>query len=384
MSQEEFGYFNYWISIVGVMGFLNLGLYVGQSKLFHDYSDTEKKGELLFTIYATLFVFLLGLFIILYLFKLDIKLFSLLVKNTASTDFPRLTLLMVIFIGVISFMLMNFLVTSEQIRKIQKYNLLRLFLVNIFSIGALYLIKNDAITRLRAAFFIEGILFLYFVKYLLRYMVYSYNIAILKKSFLLGLPILLNAIYGIFTNFSDKYFLEKYGTYTDLSIYYLAFSIASIIQFAFVSLQNVWLPLFFKEKDFNINKSRTISLMKKISVVFVIFFIIVMLGTKVLLVMNIVPSKYSEVIKVLPIVLFTQLMIGFTSLMGNFLIAFEKTISIVYIGLIVSGISVVCNMYLVPRFNIYGAALGSLIVNTAYFGFFYAYSLYYYKKKNGK
>ncbi len=58
MTQSEFGLYNYILSIVQTFSLvLNLGLYVALSKLYHLYTVQEQKGELLFTIFSSLFVF---------------------------------------------------------------------------------------------------------------------------------------------------------------------------------------------------------------------------------------------------------------------------------------------------------------------------------------
>src|ERR1700733_1735355 len=51
MSQAEYGIFNYILSIVYCYSvLLNLGLYVPQSKLFHDFTDKKEKGRLIYNI----------------------------------------------------------------------------------------------------------------------------------------------------------------------------------------------------------------------------------------------------------------------------------------------------------------------------------------------
>src|SRR5580704_8329939 len=51
MTQDEYGIFNYILSIAYSFSvLLNLGLYIPQSKLYHDFPDLQDKGKLIYTI----------------------------------------------------------------------------------------------------------------------------------------------------------------------------------------------------------------------------------------------------------------------------------------------------------------------------------------------
>ena len=54
----------------------------------------------------------------------------------------------------------------------------------------------------------------------------------------IGFPIMISAICAIVINFGDKFLLEKRAGFVDLSVYYLAFSVANIIPLVFNTLQN--------------------------------------------------------------------------------------------------------------------------------------------------
>src|SRR5947209_8652664 len=51
MTQNEYGVYNYILSIVYSFSvFLNLGLFIPQSKLYHDYSDMKQRGYLFYNV----------------------------------------------------------------------------------------------------------------------------------------------------------------------------------------------------------------------------------------------------------------------------------------------------------------------------------------------
>ena len=120
---------------------------------------------------------------------------------------------------------------------------------------ALFFFKdNDKVElRLISTYLIELILFIVFSYFLFAEMILAFNGKIAISAIKLAVPIMLSAIFGIVINFGDKFFLEKYGNFKDLSNYFLAASCAGLIPMIFTSVQNVWLPVFFKEKDIAVN-----------------------------------------------------------------------------------------------------------------------------------
>lgn len=186
-----------------------------------------------------------------------------------------------------------------------------------------------------------------------------------------GTPIMISAIFGIVINFGDKFFLEKYGNFIDLSNYYLAASCAAIIPMIYTSIQNVWLPAFLKEKDVLKNYSRT----KKIMIQLLIFFLLLSIGMivfiKVLLYFLIIPPKYNEVIYILPFLLISQIIGSLVQIYANYLVYFEKTIFVSFTGFFTCFIIYLASVLLIPLYGVYGAAIVSIAGNLTYFAIYF-------------
>src|ERR1700761_7682151 len=72
MTQDEYGLFNYILSIIyAVAMLLNLGLYIPQSRLYHDYPAPHERARLIASIHILLVGGLLILVLPVYLFGLD-------------------------------------------------------------------------------------------------------------------------------------------------------------------------------------------------------------------------------------------------------------------------------------------------------------------------
>ncbi|PWT96525.1 MAG: hypothetical protein C5B52_15485 [Bacteroidetes bacterium] len=379
MTQEEYGLYNYLLSIITTFAIvLNFGLYVPLSKFYHDCKTEKEKGTLLFTIFSLLIVLLILIVAPVYLFRLDFPLTLILFKNSIQYNSYRIIVLLALLMTVFSFMLTNFFYTSEKITIVKRYNLTRIIGINLITLAALIYIDKDAVqTRIQFTYLSELLIFLVFVGSLIREFYNHFDSKLALTALRMGLPIMISAIFGIIINFSDKFFLEKYGSLRELSNYYLAFSFASIIPTIFASLQNVWVPLFMKEKDLRVNLQKTNRLVFRLTWIFLIIGVAMWVCFRILLITGIIPRKYAEVSYILPILLITQIIASLAPLFSNYLIYFHKTFSVSVAGLVACGISVGLGLILVPAWGVYGAALVNLSSNLFYLIVFYLLVKYY-------
>jgi len=368
MSQDEYGLFSYITSLITTAsGVLIFGLYISQSKIFTDYDDVEKRGKLLYSI--NLFILVSHILIIVpcMIFGFDRVIISFLFKNAFNYDSYRYPMVLGIYLVNLGFMFFNFLLITDEIKKIQQYNIARLLLLNLATLVALYFIPGDkAAIRFICFITVELIVISWFIKHYVKHMVFQFDYHLLKKALILGFPIMLNGIFGLAVNFSDKFFLEKYATFAQLSVYYLAFSIANIITFALASFQNIYFPMFLKEKNIRENVRKTKKLIKGVVLFFLSVSVMLELGSILLFKLGIIPIKYFEVVYVLPLIMLLQMVIALTSFFGYYLVYFDKTFFLIYVGFAIGVMSILTNLYFVPRFMMYGAIISSLIINTLY------------------
>ena len=382
MTQSEFGLYNYILSIVQTFSLvLNLGLYVSLSKLYHSYKVQRQKGELLFTIFSSLLVFNIFFCVIVYFSGVDDWLINILFDN--STDYRNYKAFIgfALVVSVFTFMLTNFFYTTEKIRQVRAYNVYRIVAINSLTLLALFLFEgNSVILRLRFTYGIELILLIVFSFYFFREVNVVYKKEMIQKSLKIGLPIMVSAIFGIVVNFSDKFLLQKYGSLIDLSNYYLAFSFASIIPLIFTSLQNVWIPVFMKEKDIQKNFEKTKRLISKLLLIFLILSVSIWLLFDALLWIGVIPLKYNDVIWILPLLLITQMFASLTPLFSNYLVYFEKTSLVSLSGFFVSVVSIFLGLWLIPMWGVLGAAITTLVANLIYLVIYY-YLVLFLKEK---
>ena len=387
MTRREFGIYNYLYSFaMTASGILNFGFYVSLSKLYADTIENKKKqSSMIFTVTTSLLVLLSISIIILYFTKTDISFFNYSMKNNLDEINTSIYLnyRTYVFIAIISMIFTNYLtfffISSENIPKLQKFNIFRLILSNGTAILVLYFSSSDTVMlRLAITYVAELLLTIVFVSFIVKRFIPVFDFYYLKKAFKIGTPIMIAAIMATMVNFGDKFFVMKYAGVNDFADYSLAIMLATIILIVFQSFNFVWLPLFLKEKDMATLKRKTkrytIFMFLALFGIGFIIFLVVWVALK----FKIIPSTYSGgILLVLPILIFSQIFAALIGLYVNFMTYFEKTYIQVFVGGVISFIGYFLFDYLTSAYLVVGAALALLILNILSFIFYYTRTQYY-------
>lgn len=387
MTRREFGIYNYLYSFaMTASGILNFGFYVSLSKLYADTIENKKKqSSMIFTVTTSLLVLLSISIIILYFTKTDISFFNYSMKNNLQqiNNSIYLNYRTYVFIAIISMIFTNYLtfffISSENIPKLQKFNIFRLILSNGTAILVLYFSSSDTVMlRLAITYVAELLLTIVFGSFIVKRFIPIFDFYYLKKAFKIGTPIMIAAIMATMVNFGDKFFVMKYAGVNDFADYSLAIMLATIILIVFQSFNFVWLPLFLKEKDMATLKRKTkrytiFMFLALVGIGFIIFLVV-----WVALKFKIIPSTYSGgILLVLPILILSQIFAALIGLYVNFMTYFEKTYIQVFVGGIISFIGYFLFDYLTSAYLGVGAALALLILNILSFIFYYTRTQYY-------
>ena len=377
MSKEEFGLFTYLYLLIQIFSLiLNFGLYLSQTKLYHDYNVEERKS-LLFTINVLLISGLTLILVPTYFLKLDVTIIHLLITNPINYESYRLPLFLALIVSVYSMMLYTYFITSENVKRYQLYNLVKLVIVNGAVIYLLVTSDIDSVMiRIAYGYLFELAILIIFSFVYFKNMKPVFNKAMAMKAIKIGAPAMITSLVGLIYNFSDKFILEKFGTFSDLAVYNLGFTIAGIILVIFTSFQTVYLPFFFKEKDLIKNFYKTREIGFKMSAIFIALAVGIFLLVKLLFEINIIDMKYGSVLLILPIMLASQIFQANIQLFSNFITYFE----VVYVGTLIvfifSGVNILFNLYLIPKYGITGAAFSVMLVSLLTFLTYYVYAKY--------
>ncbi|MBP1646057.1 MAG: lipopolysaccharide biosynthesis protein [Bacteroidetes bacterium] len=384
MTPEEYGLYGYLYSFASTLSsILCFGFYVALIKLYADtVSDKDKQGSMLYTLTTSLFLLVILSIIIVYFWRIDVDFFSFLNKtnsvgtNQYSTyrDFVFVATASMIFSTYLTF----FLVSSERIKGLQTFNLLRFFLTNITAILVIYFSDGDNVfQRLAVTYLMELILTICFSGVIYKNFVFKFSSFFLKKAFKLGLPIMASGIMYAIVNFGDKFFVAKYAGEEGMAIYYLGYLLATIVLIIYQSFNFVWNPLFMKEKDLTVLRRKTNRYLWLIAFGLGFIGILIWIGAYIGLKINLIPQDYYLILHILPFLIISQVLSSMAQLMINYMTYFEKTYIQVFLGGFLSLIGYYLYNFMGEKLGVMGISISIMFINTIFFLFFYYRSQYY-------
>ena len=364
MSVEEYGVYGYLLNIISVFAMaLNFGMYVSQTKQFHEIAP-EQKGTYIFTINFFLMVSLSLTMLLIFYTQFDYSIIRFLFEKYIDYNHYRKWVILGIVNSIYSLMVYNYFMTSEQIKYYQIQNVLKLLFVNGLVIWALKAdVGDNVLVRIKYTYCIETAILLPFLYIYLRKLKFSFNMNYLKQALYIGLPVMLSSIVGVFYSLADRKVLEQYRDHKELGIYTLGVVLSGIIYLVFSAFQNSLLPFFFKEKNKFENYKRTTRAVKKIVALLLFMALAMFVFTVVLIKLSILKPEYEKIILIMPIMLLCQIIQCVSTLYANYYIYFNKN----YYSIVLSILSGVLNIGLcylfIPTYGLYGAVYATLIVS---------------------
>jgi O-antigen/teichoic acid export membrane protein len=382
MTQKEFGIYGYLYSFAMVMsGIVGFGFNVSLTK---SYADTitkyqDRKNDMLFTLTTSMVCLLTIAMAVIYGTGLD-KTFFALMNDEQATYFDysnyRLYTAIAIVSTVFTSYLTYFFVSSEQIKNIQRFNLLRFFLANSIAIVIIIVSDKDSVMlRLAITYLTELILTLIFGK--MFFAKGKFDKFFLKKALKIGLPVMGTAAVYAITNFGDKYFVMAYCGVEQFAVYNLALLIAMILLIVFQSFNFIWLPLFMKEQDLVVQRRKMRRFAVIIFVAFVGLSVLIWFGVMLMLKFGMLQHQYEGILTILPILLVSQIALSLAQLYINYMTYFEKTHIQFAFGIFLSAIAIVLYYFSVKWLGVMGICLSLLVVNVLCFVLYFFRSDYY-------
>jgi len=359
MLPEEYGLYTY---IVGLFSFLasvgSMGIYGVLNRYFYDEAFTKEE------VVSTLGILLL--------FTITLSMFIALATSAwwaeyifASKPSP-LILIVGIFASLHSVLvqfLMAFFYINKSYKEIQLFNISRLVFINLISICVLYFSNTDAILgRLSALVFSELLVLVFFIKYLNKsFSMTCFNRKLAVLSLKFGYPLTLSAILGFIYTFADKYFIQDSFGFAGVGEYAFTFMIASLFTIIFSAIQNFWIPFFFSPENAVHRERRLIQLILILFIINLLYYFIVTILLKIMFNLNIFNSSYENGLHYLWLLVLAQLFNSIQSLYNNYYALYNKTLNGLYVGLIMSVVSLFVMYTLITNYGVYGVATAVLV-----------------------
>ncbi len=366
MSVEEYGVYGYLINIIAVFSMaLNFGMYVAQTKQYHDIPTTER-GSYIFSINAFLSVALVVTLSLLFVTQADVLVVSFLFEQPIDYTAYRPWIILGVVNSIYSLMVYNYFMTSEQIKYYQLQNILKLVVVNLVVIAFMKLdIGDNILVRIQYNYIVETLILLPFLFIYFKHISFRFNITYVKNALYIGLPAMFSGIIGVFYSLADRKFIEQYRSHEELGIYTLGIVLSGIIYLIFAAFQNSLLPFFYKEKDKMANYERTIRATKKITLLLIGFSIAMFLLTVGLIQFQIIKPEYKAILPIMPIMLLTQIIQSISALFANYFIYFNKNYYSIFLSILSAILNILLCMLFIPSYGIAGAVAATFVVSIA-------------------
>jgi len=366
MTARELGIFDYLFSFVAsvLAPIFNLGLYVAQTKLYHEL-DAPKRGSLYFTINTFIGAIILIFLGISVIFDADFYIMKWVVTNESYhfnyADY-RYIILSGFVISIMLVMMSGFFMTSEQIGLFNTQNIVSFVAVNLLTLTAMYFTNgNTAELRLKYFFIGQFIVLLFFYYRYLNHFRLKFDTALLRQSLKISWPTMWGAVWMFVYSFSDKWLLQDSSSFESVGTYGYAVKIASAVLIFFTSFQNIWQPLFFKEKNIAIIYQKTRRIIINMIGILIAVSVGLWVAVFVLLWLKLIAPEHYIMLYILPIMLLGRIFQSIQQLYSNYTIYFERTAINFWVGLGGNLLNLAFVIVLIPRYGIYGAAFGTFL-----------------------
>ena len=376
LTPNEYGVIAIILSITTLFfAFYALGLTESLRRFYFDYENKIDKRELKKYISTIiLFVFVYG-----FIFTFFIVCCRNIIENYVKdvSFFPYVIIAMLSAYFAVFFRIRLALYQIEQ--KVKNYSFLFISSIFLQNLLIIYLVvfQNQGTLGYILAILINNIIFAGISFWTLRnYLIPTIDIIKLKTSLRYGLPLVPSLFAGWMLVSADKLILnDLIGTY-EVGLYSIGHKIGVGMNLLIASINFAWIPYFFmamKSKNSSAKKEVSGLVTYWVIVICVVFLLFSIFSKEIVSIF--VSSQYYLAYKVIPLIALAYLFGGFCSIAIGPLLWKGKTFTIL-VATITSGIlSVTLNFFLIPKFQMMGAALVMAISFIYYFSFIFHFSL---------
>jgi len=375
LSPEDYGIVTSMEVLSGVLlVFFTMAIDRSIYRLYFEYKTAEAKREYLGTITIAIAVISVSVLLLLFIFR------SLVGQIFKSIEFYPFYVyaILTVFLSVFSIVPKIYLQVNEKARKFLTLSILEFLLSSGLILWFVVVKKAGAVGMLEGRLFASIIILPLFLNISFRISDFKFKPEILKESLAFSLPMIPSLLAVWMLDLSDRIFIERYFSLSDVGIYSLGYKIAGLIIIFTSAFDKAYFPMFFrlanteqqdeaKKKLYKYNNYYVLALLS------VVFFISFFSNEAIVFLLD---PKYKESAKIVPVIALAYFISQSSGLLNLSIYQAKKTKQIMYITLGSAGLNLCLNFLLVPRFGAYGAAYATVFS----YGFFFVVKLWYAKK----
>lgn len=359
---------------VGVMG---MAMAQGLQRWYWDSQYVRKQKNIFFTAYSFLFFALLPLITLLFVFAGKL---SLLIFNTNSFVLLLKLTFVTAALKVINGLTLTLLKLKSKSTLYAVVQILSLVVTLAVIIGGL-VYKNMGLDAVWVGYIVgEIFVFAALLVVVVKNMTFTFEIKVLKEMFNYGLPLMLTSVAGVILLTTDRYMLNSRAGLVDTGIYSLGVRLANTLKVVVTtSIISALTPLLMQKIDDPNHQRHYSKVMTYSSFVFVMVLLALSLFSLEILKIFTKSSIYWESAGIVAVISYSLLFGLMRSNANMGLIIVKDTRSIGILTLITTFINILLNYWFIPIWNIYGAALATLLSQFLFLGLtvFIAQKKYY-------
>ncbi|WP_140919913.1 lipopolysaccharide biosynthesis protein [Limnobaculum xujianqingii] len=180
-----------------------------------------------------------------------------------------------------------------------------------------------------------------------------------------GIPLILSSLAFWGLSYSDRIFITKYSTLSELGIYTMAVNIAAISVLVQQVFSTIWQPMIYKWIANGFDHEKLIIIGNRMTVVAIVLMTLV--GCFSWIIDDILPKNYSGINYIIVVCVMPSFLIVLSEITGIGISIKRKTIYLSFITIMALVVNVICNYNFVPLLGAKGAAISTVI---AFYFFF--------------
>lgn len=359
MSVQEYGIVNSVLSVGSIVSmFYTLGLDGALMRFYYEYEE-EKREIFISTLWIFLFIYTIGITLI--LLALGSNFSSIIFKSIPFKPFVRLMILNCFFYTFTALPLIIFR-AREEAMKFGFFSVVSSVINVLFIVYFVIFLKQGAEGNLKAYTITNLIFSIIYLIMIKKGIKLRFSCHMLKEALKYGIPLIPHLIGSWVINASDRMFLERYRTLTEVGLYSLGYQFGLVLEYVLGGINKAYVPFFFKTANENKNAPKIFEdIIKYYSIFILSLGLSIAMFSKELIMLLASNKNYLEAYKIIPFITVVSILNGYYYMSVNSIFYVRKTKTLAVTTAVAAIINAALNIILVPKYGMQGAVFTTII-----------------------
>jgi O-antigen/teichoic acid export membrane protein len=369
MPKIEFGEFGFLTSALSYASLiLGLYLYVPFIRNYCAAESESEKQDIVSTIFISLVIWLVFIDVFLIVLKpLLFEGFAKFFEITASADKKYYLVILAINSGIASLYCYSLLMARKTTREIIVFTALKFAVLTIFSLLILYTNpwqQDTVVNRLLSTVIAELAITLGYVLTIFRpYLQLMLDRKLLRSNLFIAIPLIPSALIGLLIAIIDRRLIAQHHGLADLANYNLAMQALVPIQMLMSAVQVAWAPHLFSIKNSHDALKQSVHLIGIALAIMVAATLMIFLAIYSAIQAQFISIDYEKVPFIVLFASIGAISSALAHLNNNMFVQLAKTGLQLLIAVFFLVVNLILNIYLVPEYSSYGAAMSAGVSN---------------------